>query len=301
MNLLGAVEYTELNKLAASRYGKELNKLNLAAQTDPSILNTRQYGVLNHLKNEGRTGEGFFPSYGSTPLSQGTLGYTYATTPMKAADRMNQIKELISGRHAPRPNDYVIPGTVTAEETANYYPGKASNDKYIFRAGNDLPHAQRNGLNQNAEVFYSRHPDVAINYGMGRRGDGSGPKNGRELTRPFKAYLQDSLTNPRTQRAGSLLGPSSWDTPAMFSLENAKKLISNYGPHNPTYETIAPMAKPIGEYGARMVRLANGLPGFALNRVSGAPIAQAFKNHLIQQPSMLSNIMGGIRKLLLRR
>lgn len=209
---------------------------------------------------------------------------------MAAADRADMVRRFTSGRHLPNPKAYVIPAAFTAEEIGN---PKTPSSEFLFRAGNS---PDKNNWN-----FFSRHPDVAANYALGRRADAPNLTGAyaRETTNnhgAFSAYLKSKLDILREQSTGNLEGPAEKQTKAILKLPNVQKLVGSYGQINPSYETIGrikPNSNPgqvlAGQYGTKMIRLPNGNPGFEVSRISGMPISKVFGQSLVQRPTNFFN------------
>ena len=297
-HILAAVDMV---KRADTRHGREYARM----LSDPAAFSSDSRRILEFLNTQARSGQSsmgeIFKGREMRSLGQSLLSYPeiYAATPMtpmRAADRIQDIKTMTSGRHLALPHEYVIPAGVNAEVTGRINP---PNSGSIFRGGDILPDQVQ---------FFSQHPDVAANYAMGRRGDVTSGRTNRQLhpqQRPFNAYKADSFDTLRTQSTGGPEGPAAVNVnreiPAA-RYPGSKSMVQTFGSVNPSYETpahVSPTNTPkwLGQYGARHVRAADGMPALALSRVSGASIPKAFGPHLIQSPSFGTRVLSGLKNI----
>lgn len=227
-----------------------------------------------------------YPEYTANPLKP-YFG-------MKAADRMNAVKMLTSGRHTARPGEVVIPSGFTGE-----FVGSKPFKNFVFRGGNpSTPSAH----------FFSRHPDVGANYAMNRRADGLLTRRGTGLFGRLNArnLWRETIPNPilptapksklmafrsmpgqlRDQATGGLKGPAlpalghtPDKVPAMRLPGNSKHLL-NDGATSPTYESVLLHGKMprVGSYHARHVRGEDGFPALALSDDSGLPLKKLMQD-----------------------
>ena len=289
-----------LSKVADTRVKRELARM----RADPYYNGSAIKSKLEMLQGYSR---GYRSSRHVDDSAPAALRYNYPgnfgsgkASPLDLATRENLVKTMTSGRHLPKATDYVIPSGYAAEESALIKP---VNDKYIFRGGDvDVPDKQ---------LFTSRHPDVAANYGMMRNADAypEGMKPSFEMRRPLQAFNANQLDQVVTQESGApprqiaeelIKDPEYVNKINKLKSENRSTALRypqqadramRLGQYNPTYETViqtpsTPEAipKPVGQYDARPVRLQSGLPGMALTRISGKPVPEVFGPNLIQNP-----------------
>lgn len=280
-------------KRADTRHGREYARM----LSDPAAFSPDSRKILEFLNTEARSGHTsigeIFKGREMRSLGQSLLSYPERyverrgkMTPMSAADRLQDVKTMTSGRHLALPHEYVIPSGVNAEVTGRIKP---PNSGSIFRGGDILPDQVQ---------WFSKHPDVAANYAMGRRGDLASGRTNRQLTleqRPFNAYKADSFDTTHVQPTINREIPAA-------RYPGSKSMVQTFGSINPSYETTARVSatntpKWLGQYGARHVRAADGMPALALSRVSGASIPKAFGPHLIQSPSFGTRVLSGLKNI----
>lgn len=221
-------------------------------------------------------------------LTPEDLTYSVGSTPLEKATIDEHARRVFSGRHAPRPGETVIPAMGSAENIAQ--PNRQLG-KFFFR-GNPVPGGKKE------VTLFSRHPDVAAGYALGRsagqytkgtnrlfafskkdlksfgesRADMWVTEKGpRELLKKKNRQLRKTVSAPGG------VGHSDFITEDLSPLERKVFPSTNW---NSTYEMPALVKKrrvPVGEYSVRATRMPSGDPAYAIRDVKGVPIERALR------------------------
>ena len=216
------------------------------------------------------------------------LGILRKTKFIAEGAKKEDLLRAVSGRHRPRPGEFVIPAAgPSAEMTAQLTPQRTP---YLYRG---------NPFRAGESVVSSAHPDVAAGYAVGAATQSKGIPTNRLYALRRKGlntletygdyYRPQSVKHPRWEDPEKFTGffnggidyENAFRSPTLKkNIERmSKKVHTRQSRANPTYETIiskdtAP--RIAGEYDVRPVRLEDGTLGYGLTRVKGIAPHKAF-------------------------